>query len=372
MNWKCLQIERVITTLKRNYSASSAHIPRTSHTQVETKWKERWYLEPERYSIDHGKEKRYILSMFPYPSGSLHMGHVRVYTISDALSRYQRLRGHPTLHPMGWDAFGLPAENAAIERAIPPAIWTHSNISQMRTQLESLSLLIDWDRTVTTCEESYYRWTQWLFLRLFKKGLAYRRKAEVNWDPVDETVLADEQVDSQGISWRSGAKVEKRPLTQWFLRITQYQNQLLEGLEGLRWPTAIKEMQRNWIIETGVYHYRLTNDLTVSVKKKDEWTFAEAILVDPKSPISITEIENPFTLRPLPIIRSSDPFTDPSIAHLQPSRTFTKPSIPLDSIPGEFVITNYRLRDWLISRQRYWGTPIPIVHCTSCGVNIIA
>jgi len=162
--------------------------------------------------------------MFPYPSGRLHMGHVRVYTLGDCLARYQKLlHGEGTvLHPMGWDAFGLPAENAARQRGLDPSSWTRSNIAAMRQQMDSLSLAFDWSHEVSTCDESYYRWTQWIFLRLYKRGLAYRKEAMVNWDPVDETVLADEQVDANGCSWRSGAAVEKRPLTQWFLRITSF------------------------------------------------------------------------------------------------------------------------------------------------------
>ena len=177
----------------------------------------------------------YCLSMFPYPSGKLHIGHVRVYTISDCMARLKRMQGYDVLHPMGWDAFGLPAENAAIERGISPAVWTAANIAQAKQQLNALGMSFDWDREVTTCAPDYYKWTQWLFLQMFEKGLAYRKEALVNWDPVDQTVLANEQVDAEGKSWRSGAIVEQRSLNQWFLRITEYGDRLLDDLNKVRW-----------------------------------------------------------------------------------------------------------------------------------------
>lgn len=175
----------------------------------------------------------YVLSMFPYPSGSLHMGHVRVYTISDCLARYNRMRGKDVIHPMGWDAFGLPAENAAIDRGTLPDVWTESNISNMKTQMMSLGCEFDWWREVTTCHSDFYKWTQWIFLQLYKKGYAYRKDSTVNWDPVDCTVLANEQVDHEGKSWRSGALVQRKMLTQWFIRITAFQKELLEDLDDL-------------------------------------------------------------------------------------------------------------------------------------------
>ncbi|HVY53658.1 MAG TPA: class I tRNA ligase family protein, partial [Gammaproteobacteria bacterium] len=196
---------------------------------------------------DLNKEKFYCLSMFPYPSGRLHMGHVRNYTIGDVISRYQRMLGKNVLQPMGWDAFGLPAENAAIKNEIPPARWTYQNIDIMRQQMVQLGLAYDWSRELTTCKPDYYRWEQWFFIQLFKNGLVYKKNSEVNWDPVDQTVLANEQV-VDGRGWRSGALVERREIPQWFLKITAYADELLDELDNLEgWPEQVKTMQRNWI-----------------------------------------------------------------------------------------------------------------------------
>ncbi|MGC8732481.1 MAG: leucine--tRNA ligase, partial [Halothiobacillaceae bacterium] len=196
---------------------------------------------------DPAKEKFYCLSMFPYPSGKLHMGHVRNYTIGDVIARFQRMHGRNVLQPMGWDAFGLPAENAALANNVAPAAWTLANIDYMRNQLKSLGFGYDWSREVTTCLPEYYRWEQWLFTRLMKKGLAYKKTAVVNWDPVDQTVLANEQV-IDGRGWRSGALVERREIPQWFIRITDYAEQLLNDLDKLDgWPEQVKAMQANWI-----------------------------------------------------------------------------------------------------------------------------
>jgi len=210
----------------------------------------REYWDRERcFEVDEDpdKEKFYCLTMFPYPSGQLHMGHVRVFTINDVIARYQRMQGKHVLQPMGWDAFGMPAENAAIKRGVPPAEWTYKNIDYMRGQLKRLGYAYDWTREVTTCRPEYYRWEQWLFTRLFKKGLVYRKNAIVNWDPVDQTVLANEQV-IDGRGWRSGALVERREIPQWFMKITAYADELLDGLDNLDgWPDSVKTMQRNWI-----------------------------------------------------------------------------------------------------------------------------
>ncbi|MGE4360177.1 MAG: class I tRNA ligase family protein, partial [Lysobacteraceae bacterium] len=194
-----------------------------------------------------GRPKFYCLSMLPYPSGALHMGHVRNYTIGDVISRYKRMTGHNVLQPMGWDAFGLPAENAAIKNRTAPAKWTYANIGHMREQLKALGYAIDWSREFATCRPDYYVHEQRMFVRLFEKGLVYRKMSVVNWDPVDQTVLANEQV-VDGRGWRSGAVVEKREIPQWFLKITDYAQELLDGLDALPgWPEAVKTMQRNWI-----------------------------------------------------------------------------------------------------------------------------
>ena len=196
---------------------------------------------------DDNKTKFYCLSMLPYPSGDLHMGHVRNYTIGDVIARYQRMLGKNVLHPMGWDAFGLPAENAAIARHLPPAVWTKNNIANMRKQFKQLGYTFDWQREITTCDPEYYRWEQWLFIQLYKKGLVYKKKAVVNWDPVDQTVLANEQV-IDGKGWRSGATVERREIPQWFFKITAYAEELLHDLDQLTgWPQQVRTMQRNWI-----------------------------------------------------------------------------------------------------------------------------
>ncbi|HNB19603.1 MAG TPA: leucine--tRNA ligase, partial [Agitococcus sp.] len=193
------------------------------------------------------KPKFYCLSMFPYPSGKLHMGHVRNYTIGDVLARFKKMQGFNVLQPMGWDAFGLPAENAAMKNNVPPAAWTYSNIAYMKKQLQSLGLAIDWQREVTTCKPDYYRWEQWLFTRLFQKGIIYKKSGIVNWDPVDNTVLANEQV-IDGKGWRSGAVVEKREIPMYYFKITAYADQLLTDLDQLDgWPEQVKTMQRNWI-----------------------------------------------------------------------------------------------------------------------------
>jgi len=223
---------------------AGAYDPRETERAAQAYWDEHRCFRAVR---DDAREKFYCLSMFPYPSGQLHMGHVRNYTIGDVISRYQRMLGKNVLQPMGWDAFGLPAENAARDGGIAPQQWTANNIAQMKSQLKRLGYAYDWEREFATSEPRYYRWEQWFFTRLFAKGLAYRRESWVNWDPVDETVLANEQV-IDGLGWRSGARVERRKIPQWFLRITDYADQLLDDLEQLdEWPERVRQMQRNWI-----------------------------------------------------------------------------------------------------------------------------
>ena len=210
---------------------------------------QRWWVEQGSFRAqeDPAREKFYCLSMFPYPSGRLHMGHVRNYTIGDVIARHQRMLGRNVLQPMGWDAFGLPAENAAMAKGVAPAAWTWDNIAYMRKQLRSLGFGIDWDREFATCQPEYYRWNQWLFLKLLEKGLVYQKTGTVNWDPLDQTVLANEQV-IDGRGWRTGAVVEKREIPMYYMRITAYADELLEALDTLGdWPERVRLMQANWI-----------------------------------------------------------------------------------------------------------------------------
>jgi len=418
-----------------------------------------------RASEDISHEKFYCLSMFPYPSGWLHMGHVRNYTLGDVIARYQRMLGKNVLHPMGWDAFGLPAENAAIKHGVAPAEWTKKNIAQMRTQLKSLGLALDWRRELTTCDPGYYRWEQWFFLKLYKKGLVYRKNAEVNWDPVDQTILANEQV-VDGRGWRSGALVERREIPQWFLKITAYADELLEGLDRLpEWPEQVKTMQRNWIGRSeGVeVRFKVTDsDETIRIftTRPDTLCGVSFIAIAPQHPLArAAALHNPAVHDFLDSVRNIKvaeaelatlekrgvptgltvihPLTQESIpvwvanfvlmeygagavmavpAHdsrdfefamqyklpvkpvIQPrdnsGHDFTKtpflsPGILTDSGPfsgqdsatGSRAIVDaleaadagkrtvhYRLRDWSISRQRYWGAPIPFIYCDKCGV----
>ena len=216
--------------------------------EADRRWQARW-AEEDCFAADSGsgKPKTYVLEMFPYPSGRIHMGHVRNYTMGDVIARYRRMQGHEVLHPMGWDAFGMPAENAAMERNVHPGTWTRANIDTMREQLKRIGFALDWSRELATCDPAYYGHEQALFLDLFAAGLVYRKESEVNWDPVDMTVLANEQV-IDGKGWRSGAPVERRKLSQWFLRITDFADDLLEGLKNLdQWPDKVRLMQENWI-----------------------------------------------------------------------------------------------------------------------------
>jgi len=413
---------------------------------------------------DAAKENYYCLSMLPYPSGRLHMGHVRVYTIGDVISRYKRMLGKNVLQPMGWDAFGLPAENAAIQNKIPPAEWTYKNIAVMRQQMMRLGYAYDWSREVTTCKPDYYRWEQWFFLKLYENGLVYKKSTEVNWDPVDNTVLANEQV-VDGRGWRSGALVERRELPQWFLRITAYADELLEGLDELEgWPEQVKAMQRNWIGRSeGVeIQFKVEDEeeaLTVFTTRADTLFGTTYIAIAPQHPlakkiaehnttlhhfleecrnIKVAEAElatiekrgvplniyaiHPLTQQKLPIWAANFVVMDYGSgavmsvpAHDQRDFEFAQKYhlplkqviIPPDNTEWDFAFgaytapgilqdshlfsgmeskaaqtaiashletvekgqrkVSYRLRDWGVSRQRYWGAPIPMINCPACG-----
>lgn len=445
---------------------------RYNPAEIEEKWQKTWADQGLHQTVENANQpKFYALSMFPYPSGNLHMGHVRVYTIVDVIARVRRMQGYRVLNPMGWDAFGLPAENAAIERGIPPATWTYQNIDQMRQQLDQLGISFDWEREVTTCSPDYYQWTQWIFLQFFKAGLAYQKEATVNWDPIDQTVLANEQVDSEGKSWRSGAKVERKQLRQWFLKITDYAEQLLNDLDKLTgWPEKVRLMQANWIGKsTGAqvsFKANTGDEIVVFTTRPDTLWGATFMVLSPEHPLveklttkkqakriqqyqaeaaSKSDIDrtaegrektgvwtgsyaiNPVNDEKIPIWIADYVLMDYGTgaimavpAHDQRdfefAKTFDLPikvvvqppgeelsaetmtaahagdgvmvnSGPLDGIPagkenGQSVeaaiawleqhgkgrgMANYRLRDWLISRQRYWGAPIPIIHCPQCG-----
>ena len=442
---------------------------RYAPADIEKRWQASWKADGlDSTPETPGDNGFYALSMFPYPSGTLHMGHVRNYVITDVIARVQRMRGRPVLHPMGWDAFGLPAENAAIERNVDPGDWTDSNIDQMRGQLERLGLSIDWDREQATCHSDYYRWTQWLFLELFDGGLAYRKNATVNWDPVDQTVLANEQVDSEGRSWRSGALVEQRQLNQWFLRITDYAERLLQDLDQLEgWPERVRTMQANWIgrSEGAEITFRVdghdNTPITVFTTRPDTLAGASYVVLAPehelvgqltseecKGDVTAFQAEvarlsalertsddgpkrgvaigasviNPLTGQVLPVWIADYVLAEYGTgavmgvpAHDQRDIRFAASNnLPIQQViaaegaseaiaggeawTGSGVLINsgsldgtessaakteiirmgdaagwakakvtYRLRDWLISRQRYWGCPIPIIHCPDCG-----
>ncbi len=412
---------------------------------------------------DPNKEKFYCLTMFPYPSGKLHMGHVRVFTISDVFARYHRMQGKHVLQPMGWDAFGMPAENAAIQRGVPPAQWTYDNIDDMRGQLKRLGYAYDWSREVTTCRPEYYRWEQWLFTKMFEKGLVYRKNSVVNWDPVDQTVLANEQV-IDGRGWRSDALVERREIPQWFMKITAYADELLDELDRMPgWPESVKTMQRNWIGRSegvelafdvqgddepltvyttrpdtlmGVTYMAVAAehplaakaaagnpDIAAFVEECMKTDAAEATLetMEKKGmPLGISAI-HPLTGEPVPlwvanfvlmsygtgavmavpghdardwefakkhgvpikqVIAPADGteididdavFVDKGVLVNSGKYDGLDYDAAFNAIADHFEQTgrgrrtiNYRLRDWGVSRQRYWGTPIPIIYCDDC------
>lgn len=413
---------------------------------------------------DTDKPKYYCLSMFPYPSGRLHIGHVRNYTIGDVISRYQRMQGKNVLQPMGWDAFGLPAENAAIQNKVPPASWTNDNKGYMRTQLKRLGFAYDWDREIATCDPDYYRWEQWLFTRLYEKGLAYKKTAPVNWCPNDQTVLANEQV-VDGRCWRCDTPVELQEISQWFMRITQYAEELLSEIDKLEgWPDQVRTMQRNWIgrsegVELKFAIKGQSDSLTVYTTRPDTLMGATYVAVAAEHPLALQAAEgntplsafieecrhiktaeaefetmekkgmatglvaiHPITNEEIPVwaanfvlmgygtgavmsvpahdqrdwefakqydlpIRqvihpvddakadiNKEAFTDKGV--LKDSAQFSDMTSgqAFDAIADELQSkgkgqrqVNYRLRDWGVSRQRYWGAPIPIINCPSCG-----
>ena len=412
---------------------------------------------------DDSKEKFYCLTMFPYPSGKLHMGHVRVFTISDVIARYQRMQGKHVLQPMGWDAFGMPAENAAIKRGVPPAEWTYNNIDDMRGQLRRLGYAYDWTREVTTCRPEYYRWEQWLFTKMFDKGLVYRKNSVVNWDPVDQTVLANEQV-IDGRGWRSDALVERREIPQWFMKITAYADELLDELDRMPgWPDSVKTMQRNWIgrsegVELSFDVEGEDEALVVYTTRPDTLLGVTYMAVAAEHPLAArAAVDNPAVADFIEECRKTDaaeatletmekkgmalgidaihPISGDKVplwvanfvlmsygtgavmavpGHDERDWDFAKkhgleikqvitPSdgseididdaayteygtvinsgeydgmdfaAAFDAIADHFESTgrgkrtvNYRLRDWGVSRQRYWGTPIPIIYCDDC------
>jgi len=411
-------------------------------------------------SEDSKKPKFYALSMFPYPSGKLHMGHVRNYTIGDVISRYKRMNGFNVLQPMGWDSFGLPAENAAIKNNIAPAKWTNENINHMRSQLKQLGLSIDWDREISTCNVDYYKWEQWLFIQLYKKGLIYKKTSMVNWDPIDKTVLANEQV-IDGKGWRSGAEVERREIPQYFMKITDYADELLEGLDDLdEWPDQVKTMQKNWIGKSSgceitfdldksdelvkvfttrpdtlmgatylaiAPEHKISHNLSKNQKeikdfidecKKIGVSEAEISTAEKKGIFSGLFAKHPITNESIPIwianyvlinygegavmavpahddrdfefskkyqlpkkqvIQSVD--YDESKAYIGTGRLINSDefnnlsseeatdaiSEKLESLGKGKKRIQFRIRDWGISRQRYWGCPIPMIYCESCG-----
>nr|XP_060483857.1 leucine--tRNA ligase, mitochondrial [Panthera onca] len=371
---------------------------------VENWWHKRIKEETSKISeADKSKPKFYVLSMFPYPSGKLHMGHVRVYTISDTIARFQKMRGMQVINPMGWDAFGLPAENAAIERNLHPESWTQSNIKHMRKQLDRLGLCFSWDREITTCLPDYYKWTQYLFIKLYEAGLAYQKEALVNWDPVDQTVLANEQVDEHGCSWRSGAKVEQKYLRQWFIKTTAYAKAMQDALADLpEWygktvstrhgsPSAyfshLPPLRLRWCAYPSC-HLLSFSDCLTPVTAVNMLTQREAPVVilakadfegslDSKIGIPSTSPEDASLAQTLGLpysevietlpdgterLRNSAEFTgmnrqDAFLALTQKARR--------KRVGGD--VTSDKLKDWLVSRQRYWGTPIPMVHCPACG-----
>jgi len=433
--------------------------------EADPRWQAEWdKADCFKADSNSDKPKSYVLEMFPYPSGRIHIGHVRNYTMGDVLARYRKMRGDEVLHPMGWDAFGMPAENAAMEKGVHPSGWTHDNIRTMRGQLKQLGFALDWSREFATCDPEYYGHEQALFIELYQAGLVYRRESAVNWDPVDMTVLANEQV-VDGRGWRSGALVEKRKLNQWFLKITDFAQDLLDGLEELEgWPQKVRLMQENWIGKSTGLQFKFTlssgGEIEVYSTRPDTIFGASFVAVAADHPIAqgvakdnaqaaafieecraggttAAELEtaeklgfdtgitaqHPFSGAQLPVYIANFVLMDYGTgaimavpAHDQRDFDFaTKYGLPIPQVvapdaeaagaalsqaySGDGVLVNsdflngmdvpaakaeviaraekggwgegktvWRLRDWGISRQRYWGTPIPFIHCGACGV----
>lgn len=386
---------------------------------IDAKWLERWRDVPYGPPVTSESKPYYQLPMFPYPSGRLHIGHLRVYTISDTLARFRRMQGLAVRHPIGWDAFGLPAENAAVEHGVNAADWTHSNINEMRAQLRRMLLSFDKDEVVT-CSPEYYAHTQRLFLEFFRHGLAYRKMSTVNWDPVDKTVLANEQIDADGKSWRSGAVAEKRDLEQWFLRISKYAHTLDEDLSLLtQWPDKVRTMQHNWIGISQGARVKFGEDLWAFTTRLDTLPGVKFVAIAMDHPLAkrhavstrsnglVEGIEamNPLTGEPIPVYAAEyvvSDYADGVVmgvpAHDERDRRFWEDVCPrtinleadlkpfMSDVRAEqeqaqqeimaslepkglaYFEEQIRLRDWLVSRQRFWGAPIPMVHCGSCGV----
>jgi leucyl-tRNA synthetase len=411
----------------------SQYHPKTIEAAAQSYWQTHQTFK----AVENPKqEKFYCLSMFPYPSGSLHVGHVRNYTIGDVISRYQRMQGKNVLHPIGWDAFGLPAENAAIKHQVPPAKWTYHNIEIMKAQFKQMGCAYDWDRELASCTPEYYRWEQWFFIKLYEKGLVYRKNSVVNWDPVDQTVLANEQV-IDGRGWRSGAKVERREIPQWFLKITHYSEELLNDLETLvHWPSPVKIMQKNWIgrSEGALIDFdSLKGTISVFTTRPDTLLGVTYLALSPEHPIAITIAEKDSKIQDFLTECRQVKVAEADLATLEKRGIETgltaRHPINGEAIPiwiANYVVMDYgtgavmgvpahdardqefaeqyalpirelslgknkdndiqsmmehleknqcgkkhiqwRLRDWGVSRQRYWGTPIPMIYCKTCGV----
>lgn len=440
---------------------SQAYNPKQIELEAQNYWEENRCFN---VTEDESKEKYYCLSMFPYPSGQLHMGHVRNYSIGDVLSRFMRMQGKNVMQPMGWDAFGLPAENAAMQNQVAPSKWTRENIAYMREQLKRLGFGYDWDREVATCEPDYYRWEQWLFTRLFEKGIVYKKNAIVNWDPVDQTVLANEQV-IDGRGWRSDALVERKEIPQWFLKITDYAEELLQDLEHLDgWPEQVRTMQKNWIgrSEGAEISFELVDSsdvIKVFTTRPDTLMGVTYVAVAAEHPLTLKMAENnsrlqdfiaeakvmstaeadmetmekkgmdiglkaihPFTGELIPVFTANfvlmgygegavmsvpahdqrdyefarkydiaiqqviapvdgadidieqQAFTEKGVLinssqfdGLSSLEAMAKIPEALEKISKGSKRVQYRLRDWGVSRQRYWGAPIPIINCPDCG-----